>query len=71
MRRIKKLLPDKYYLDKHFDLLVNEIALGITLDKVLYHDMKADDDEIRDIVSDVLMSIRPSAKTVNGKIKYF
>ena len=71
MRRIKKLLPNKYYLDKHFNSLVEEIALGIRIDKVQYQDIKASDDEIRDIISDVLMAIRPATKKVNGKIVYF
>ena len=60
MKRIKRLLPDEYYLDKNYFPLAEKIAVEI-INSPYYNEIH--DEIIRDIVGDVLTAIKPRAKT--------
>jgi len=69
MKRIKKLLPNDYYLDKNFMPLVDMIANELK-SSTYYENIESD--VIDDIVSDVLNAIKPKAKTGNnGKAIFY
>jgi len=62
MRRLKKLLPNKYFLDKHFNPLVDDIS-GLVYENERQFDdglhNKLTYEEIKDIVHDTLACIKP------------
>ena len=65
--KIKKLLPDKYYLDKNFNPLVEKIATEIEFNEKNFSDgldQKLTYNEIKDMVFYTLMAIRPEYKDI-------
>jgi len=70
MKRIIKLLPDKYYLDKNFMPLAEKIATTIEFNEKNFTDgldQKLTYDEIKDLVTDVLLAIKPKYSLKTGK----
>lgn len=70
MKRIIKLLPDKYFLDKNFMPLVEKIATTIELNEKNFTDglnQKLSYDEIKDLTFDVLTAIKPKYNLKTGE----
>jgi hypothetical protein len=61
MRRIARLLPDEYYLDKNFFPLADKITEEIIKDGY-YGNLP--EETIREIVLDVLTCIKPQEKEI-------
>jgi len=74
MKRIKTLLPDKYYLDKNFFKLKEEIFNEFERDQKIWNNdiynwfgNKEPKFIVKEIIEMVLMSIRPKYSIKNKK----
>ena len=68
MKRVKKLLPDKYYLDKYFFPLKDKLINEVTKNENKYTNLDGyQKNLIAGIVGDTLYAIKPKYNTKTKK----